>query len=210
MKRLPVLVPPLLGVALSIAANVDDGWRNLQSVTRGRSYAVLLRDSRCVQGRLLSADDDSLQIRAETAPGGGQPVVIQRSQVLRVGEYRNAPSHDAVFSGRSSWSDVKAADPKASEYLSVITKQGQELRWKKPTVSDNSIAGGGRTALKTDIRSVSYIRFKPVSDSEEYNWRETAFFNWPFFWLRQHTLAKIPVPVFDSSVQEDNSPAICK
>jgi hypothetical protein len=77
--------------------------------------------------------------------------------------------------------------------LSVISKQGREQRWKKPTVSDESIAGEGRTISKSGIRFVSYGRFRPVSDSEEYNWREAGVFALPFFWIRRATLTKLPV-----------------
>jgi len=209
LKWLVIMASPVFWVTLSIAANVDDGWSNLKGITRNRSYVVLYPDSHCVRGRLLSVDDGALQLQVGPLAGSSQTLVIQRPQVLRVSEAFPGSPHDAVFSGRSAWSDVKAAAPVLSEYLFVITKQGKKSRWTKPAVSNDSIAAGRRTVLKSDIRFVSYVRFKPVSDSEAYNWREAGIYAWPFFWLRQHTMAKISVLFYDSEAQQDDSPIAC-
>lgn len=175
-------------------------------MARDRDYTVVLRDLRCVQGQLISAGDNAISLQVDQA----RQAIIQREQVLRVAEYRDAPSHDIVFRARSSWADVLAADPKASEYLLIITKQREQVRWNKPNVSEISITDSGKTILKSDVRSVSCVRFTPLTRSEEHAEHEGILLAAPRLWFNRSMLGKITVPLYDSEITEDDSPVKCK
>jgi hypothetical protein len=199
---LPVLAVFLFACTGLAAAEADDSWLNLKRVTHDRAYTVVFRDFHCLEGHLLSVSEDSALLRIEPA----QELVIQRSQILRVADHLNDAAHAAVFSGRSSWNDVNTADPKGSEYLSVLTKQNQQQRWKKPIVSDDSISGNGKVIPKNEVRLVYYFRHTPLSDSEEYLVQEQGTVFAPRLWFNGNLMRKIGVLLYDSEAQEDDSP----
>jgi len=208
VKRFLIFMPIILGLAVLGAAELDDGWLNMKRVTRDRPYAVLLRNSHCIRGGLLRVSEDALVLQIQP----GRELVIERSQVLAVADYSHYSPNDyaLVFSGRSSWSDVKDVGLRGSEYLSVITKHSQQQRWSNPTVSDDSITGEGRAISKTDVRFVYYYRFKPLTLEEEYLDLERADLFAPRLWFHGALLGKIAVLLYDSTVQEDNSPTFGK
>jgi hypothetical protein len=157
-------------------------------------------------GFLVSANDQAVVIR-----DSGNDVIIKRADVLRVSDDdSHAGPHDTVFSGRSSWSDVKAADPKGPEYLHILMKGGEELKWAKPTVSDDSVSFEGRTIAKAEVRYVSYVRLKPITRYEEHVAHENV--NWlaPRLWFNYLMLGKISVLIYSAELAEDNSPAGCR
>jgi hypothetical protein len=154
----------------------------------------------------MSAREDSISLQIDAV----RQQVINRVHILRIADYRNAPSHDTVFSGRSSWADVIAAEPKASEYVLVITKRGEAFRWRRPMVSADSIAGDGKVVPKSDVRFVSYVRFTPLTSSEEYALHEGIVLFAPRLWFNGAMLRKISVLLYDAEAKEDNSPVACK
>jgi hypothetical protein len=209
-RCLSIPIALLLVSYVSLAAAPNDGWNNLKNSIRNCSYVVLSRDGRCTVGKFVSADEQSLQLQVMNAKGTYDPISLQRAQILRVSEDSNQTTHNTVFSGRSSWSDVKTAEPQASEYLSVITKQDQELKFKKPKVTDDIITVGRTTVKRDDIRFVSYVRFKSISDSAARNWGEAGIFVWPAFWIYQRMLPKISVLLYNSAEKQDDSTLECK
>ena len=209
-RCISIPVALLLVAYVSLAAAPNDGWNNVKNSIRNCSYVVLSRDDRCTVGKFVSADEQSLQLQAMNAKGTYDLISLQRGQILRVSEDSNQTTHNTVFSGRSSWNDVKTAEPQASEFLSVITKQGQKFKLKKPKVTDDVIAVGRTTMSKDDIRFVSYVRFKPVSDSAARNWGEVGIFAWPAFWIYQRMLPKISVLLYNSTEKQDDSTLACK
>ena len=187
-------------------ADVEDGWHNLRRVTHDRGYTVVFRDGQCTHGRLSSGGDQTIAFEFQP----GQVRVIRRSEVLRISDNPSAPAHDAVFSARSSWTDLKDAKPQATEYLHIVTKRGEELKWKPAAISDDSVAFEGRTLAKADVRYVSYVRFKPLTTTEEYIHQESADLLAPRLWFHSLMLGKISVLFYNSDLPEDNSPLECK
>jgi hypothetical protein len=169
---------PLLLIALSLVAA---DWDNLKEITKDRGYAVILRDGRCVKGRIVSSDDRQVVFGAEK---------ISREAVLRITDGTGL-AHDAVYSGRSSWSDVAAASPQASEYLRVVTKRGEQFKWKRPTIS-----------AKGEVRTISFFRFKPLTSTEEYFSHENVDYLSPRLRFTGLLLGKIEA--------EDNSAVACR
>ena len=140
----------------------------------------------------------------------GKDILIQRTDVLRVSDNDlYAGARDIVFSGRSSWNDVKDAGPRGAEYLHIITKHGEEWKWQKPTVSDDSVTSEGKRVAKADVRYISYARSKPLTRREEYVGHENVDWLAPRLWFNGLMLGKISVLLFDADLTEDNSPVGC-
>jgi hypothetical protein len=140
----------------------------------------------------------------------GLGVLIKRSQIARVTDNPTEPGRAAVFSARSSWLDVKAAEPKASEYLHIVTKSGEEWKWRRPAVSDNSIASERITVDKPDVRYVSYVRLKPLTVEEEFFHQEDLRWLASIPWLNDLVSGKISVLLYNADAPEDNSPIVCR
>lgn len=186
-------------------ADVADGWHNLQEVTRDREYTMILRDGGCARGLFVLVDDQGVVLRASA----GRNFSIKRADVLRVSDLSAAPADRAIFSGRSSWADVKTAIPRGTEYFSVVTNRGAKLKWKQPTFSDDSATSSGNTVAKADIRYVSFVRYKPLTKNEEFYETEGGGLFAPRLWFNGLMLGKISVLLYNSEIPEDNSAPGC-
>lgn len=193
-------------LAALLFAAPGDGWSNLKHVTRDRLYAVFLRDGKCPIGTISSVGKQGLVLGTDSGLG----VAIKRSQIIRVSDDASAPAHTAVFSARSSWSDVKAAAPTGTEYLHIVAKRGEEWKGKQPTVSDDAIAFEGITIAKTVIRYVFYVRSKPLTVDEEYLHEEDLKWLASIPWLGDRVLTKISVLLYNADLAEDNSALACR
>ena len=190
-------------VAAILLASPGDGWNNLKRVTRDRIYALMMRNGECEYGTLSSIGEQALVLGTDSGLG----LAIKRSQIARVSDNLTAPDRDPVFSARSSWLDVQTAAN--SGVLQIVSKHGDEWKWKQPAVSDESIASEGITVAKEDIRYVIYIRSKPLNIDEEYF--HQVDFKWvaAIPWLGD-LAARIRVMIYNSDLVEDNSPLACR
>jgi hypothetical protein len=111
-----------------------------------------------------------------------------------------------VYSGRSSWADVKAS---GGGRLVIVTKGGKRQEWDDAAISDDSISLKGKMLAKADVATISYLRFRPLTDSEEYVHHENVDFLAPRLWFRGLMLGKISVKLYDASMVEDNSDVGC-
>jgi len=191
--------------AMPLAAS-GDGWSNLKHITRDRLYVVVLRSGGCEYGSFSSIGDGALVLG--TNPGIG--LAIRRMQIVRVSDDLTAPTRGAVFSGRSSWADVAAASPKPNEYLRIVTKRGDELKWKQPVISEHAISSEGATIAKADIRYVFHVRAKPLNVDEEYLHQEDLRWLASIPWVGDLVPGKIGVMLYDSEEIEDNTPIRCR
>ena len=185
-------------IALGLIAG---DWDNLKEITRDRDYTVVLRDGRCINGRLVASDEH--QVTMDSGVAG-------RSEVLRISDDRGDSAHNAVFSGRSSWADVMAAGPRGSEYLQIVEKGGQQLKWKRPLTSADSIFFAEKRVAKNEVRTISYVRFKPITPFDEYASKENAVLLAPRLWFGGLFVGKIVVTLFDSAAVEENSNVSCR
>ena len=191
--------------APTLAAETEDGWRNLSKIPRDRGFAVLLRDGRCLHGTLMTVSDQAIELGEDS----GKRVMAKRADILRFSDAFTAPARAAIFSGRSSWTDVKESAPQAPESVLIVAKIGEERKWKQPTIRDDSVASDGKSIGKADIRFVYLVRFKPLTKSEEYFHEERADLLAPRLWFNGLMLGKISVLLYNSALPEDNSPAGC-
>jgi hypothetical protein len=187
-------------------------WNNLQTVTHGRSYTVLGRQGKCISGKIGKVTTDYVSLKLSN----GTDVNIERHDVLRVTSY---PSY-VIYSGRSSWADVR-------EYLSYPTEAVRVTLKAPPTeyvgkgelVSEVDITMSqprGHVKLKkSQISTVDIISYTPLSDGNEY-WAEECGIT-PIcvlnvgLWPRLLGFGpRMRVRLFDSSLPEDNTPVPCK
>jgi hypothetical protein len=194
----------LLAAVLLSASS--DGWGNLKRVTRDRPYAVILRDGHCQYGTLSSVGDQAMVLAAYSGIG----ILIKRAQITRVTDDPTAPERGAVFSARSSWLDVKMAVPKGIEYLHVVTKRGDEWKWKQPAITDDSISFEGITVGKAEVRYVFHVRAKPLTSDEEFFHQEDFKWLTAIPWLGERVPRKISVLLYNSDLPEENSPIACR
>lgn len=196
----------IFGQVNPLGVTTGYGWSNLKRVTRDWFYVVVMSNGQCRYGTLSSIGEQALLLDTNSGLG----VLIKRSQITRVSDNPIAPGRDAVFSARSSWLDVKMAAPKGTEYLHVITRRGDEWKWRRPAVSDDSITFDGISIGKADIRYVLYVRSKPRTVYEKYLHEPD------FKWLASIPLigdmvaGKLRVLLYNSDLAEDNSPIACR
>jgi hypothetical protein len=184
----------------------DGGWSNLKRITRNRPYAVILRDGHCQYGTLSSVGDQAMVLATYSGIG----VLIKRAQITRVTDDPTAPERGAVYSARSSWLDVKIVTLKGSEYLHIVTKRGDEWKWKQPTVTDDSITFEGITLGKAEVRYVFHVRAKPLTSDEEFFHQEDLKWLAAIPWVRERVPLKISVLLYNSDLPEDNLPIACR
>jgi hypothetical protein len=93
--------------------------------------------------------------------------------------------------------------------LDIVTKSGEEWKWKQPTIAEDSLIFEGKTVAKANVRYISYVRFKPLTKSEEYFHHKNVDLFAPRLWFNALMLGRISVLLYNSELAEDNSPAGC-
>ena len=174
----------------------------------------MTRDSDCIHGKIVSANAQSLTLEEQN----GQSLVMERQNVVRLGGLGSAMS--AIYSGRSSWEDVKSLRHRPANgaaRVKVVTQDGKRYDGKLAETTDSTIsvlANGQVTEVpKVKVSQVFCIRFKPMTARTAYAGEELFVFKifdpalWPYF---LGTAPKIAVLLYDSSVPEENSALVCK
>lgn len=196
----------------------DGGWQNLKRMRTDRDYTVLMRNGSCITGRVAAVDTGALELfepresaNQKTTKTDVRIIEANRNDVLRVTDTRFGDPHDTIYSGRSSWTDVKASRPKGkAEWLKVVDKRGKERTCKTPEASDDGLRCGTEEISKKDIARVYYVRLKPASDWLEYASGEGVGGLDPRTWFNYMLLGRIDVLLFDSALPEDNQAAACR
>ena len=217
---LSIRVAQLMPAVCGCAVDRDDPWDNLRRVNQSRTYMFMDRDSACVAGRIVSFTDQSVTVQStrwrRSASGkmteDRRLLILERPRVLFVGE--RGLVQDAIYSGKSSWSDLKEIHPVAGESVTIVTRDGKQHSGKLAASEENrvTLSRGGKKAefSKSDVLRFYYVRAKPLSDSGAYAAQEMVFMDpelWPYM---LHVAPKIRVMLYDSSMPEDNTPLYCK
>jgi hypothetical protein len=207
MRRLCLIVS-YSALALCVrASDANAGWRALETAEKGNRYTIVLRDGTCQNGKLQKVEPKKITLESGNT--------VMRSDVIYIGE--NISPHDILYSGRSSWYDVKEVKPGRSESLDIRLKSGKSMRGSVMHASDSDLTvkrfGRAVTIAKKDIAQINYVRFKPVSESHRYLAQEAPELEFldPKWWqylLRIDALQSIRI--YDSTIPEDNSPLSCK
>jgi hypothetical protein len=201
----------LVFVSLPVGAQ-DERWDALKNLTRKRDYTILKRDRQCVDGEIAAVTDHNLTVkhfRQWDKPPTREKIAIERAEILRIGERINAI--DVVYSGRSSWADVKAlVEISPPEHALIVMKDGRRREGIPATVSDETLKFRGGSDLnqipKQDIAKVYYVRVKPVSASMEDSAREMIFLD-PRLWPHMLRIAAGGPPI---EVRVPHPCAFCK
>jgi len=202
------MVALVLAIALpQLGATKEKSWDNLKHVTRHRTYTVLARDLTCVTGRIASVAADSICVK----PANGAVTRLKRMNVLRV----TSDSGSIIFSGRSSWSDVKAYSSYPTESVVVTSNAGAEYKGRIMVISDSVVTVGNAIVRKSEISKLDILAYTPLSDSNEY-WAEECAVT-PIcllnasLWPRALGIGlRMRVRLYDASLPEDNGAVICK
>jgi hypothetical protein len=146
----------------------------------------------------------------------GTEVNVEQRNVLHVTSY---PSY-IIYSGRSSWVDVRLYVSYPTETVQITMKgTSTEYTGKGALVSETDVTisqpGGFIKLKKSEISTEDIISYTPLSDGNEY-WAEECGIKaicvmnialWPRLlgsWLRMR------VRLYDSSLPEENSSVACK
>lgn len=189
-----------------------DSWKNLRKVTRGRNYTVVPRTGECITGKLGAVKADYLTLKLLK----GKQVRVEKRDILRV----TTGDEYIVYSGRSSWSDVRTYSSYPTEAVMITTRTtGQRYVGKIASLSNAavtlSLPGGTVKLAKGRIATLSIISYTPLSYGNDY-WAEECFLPpvcmlnvglWPRV-LGYHL--RIQVLLYDSSQPEKDSPIACK
>jgi hypothetical protein len=202
-----VVTIPLAGQVAPAPALLDDSWENLKHITHRRSYHVVDRDAKCEKGTITQVTDQSLTLKTNES----SKIQLRRTNVLRVSE---EPKGEAVvFSGISSWVEVKALHTKAK--VRIVTNKGDQHIGTLVTANDDSISilqsEKATEFAKNSLVRLYIIREKPLSDSAEFASHEML---WPLFVpeLWPYILKAAPtisVRIYDSSIPEQDTPIRC-
>lgn len=202
-----LIAASLFCMPLVHAAGKDDPWNVLKHITHRSTLAFIVSGSDCMKGKIQSVADDSIKIKLQ----GGAAITIDRRKLVRVEGY----GVGVIYSGRSSWADVKAIRHDLDERARVLTKDGRKYQGKAQT-SDTDItierSGKTTTVLKNNIAQVYFLTDRPASDSLDGVAEEEPGLAWldPELWLYMAQKSNpITVRLYDSSLPEDNSPVNC-
>ncbi len=193
---------------------LSDSWHVLNGVTHDTTYIILEANGTCRAGRIVGVNDRFLRVvseaRAETGPSKLRN--IEHNDIVRITDFSD-DIHHLVYSGRSSWSDVRELRPRSfGEELVAITADGQSLDSKDVDVSENSLLFRGLGAAsvpKSNLKAVYYVRPKPLTSHQEFVVEENAVLLEPKLWFGGAFLGKIRVLIYDNSKPENNSPLKC-
>jgi hypothetical protein len=203
----------MLSVVAAANGAPDGGWSNLYAVTHKRGYRFIRKDGGCINGSIQSVSADAVHVLEWDWTGRRtNQIALHRGAIVRIVD-GGTGAHDAIFSGRSSWTDVEAAAPGGQfEHLLVVTADGRQHIAKNPVITrvHLTISGADKVDIpKSEIRQVFYVRLKPLTANTEYLGRENAALLAPNLWFGGVFLGTIPVLLYDSSKPEDNSMIRC-
>ena len=211
----------LLSACLALPSNAlgqpkkDDQWENLRQITRRRTYMYIDRRLRCGAGMIAEVSEQAVTLKR----ADHTKIIIERQDLLRLGEL-GLSATGIIFSGRSSWSDVKnqrhsSKDTQRNARMRVITLDGKSHEGQLTEVDDARLAlldGDDRISLtRTDISKVYHLRFKPYSDRAEYVAGELPLIGAldPEVLKYELDFTRIPVLLYDSSVAQDENAIEC-
>jgi hypothetical protein len=190
----------------------EDPWNNLRQITKTHTYSYADRKGDCGKARIDRVTDQSVTLKRPDRT----KITIQRPDLLRVGQWGLWPV-GTLFSGRSSWYDVKLLPHDAKESnrrarMTIVTSDGKEHSGELLDADDTSLKllkhGYEFLFVKVDISKVYVMEFRPISDQAEFASRELFVFIAldPEVWL---SLIRIPVLLFDASKPEENDAVEC-
>ena len=169
--------------SLALGGDADPAWKTVRGVTRKNSdYTAFSRDGRCANGRITALSDKAVTIQ----PDKGAAMTFAKDELLRVSD--GTGPQDIVYTGRSSWFDVRQLPDNDVESVRVVMRDGHkhQAKCRQVKTTEEGITLGDakrpRTLAKKDVAAVHYIRVKPLTDGESNALHEYIIFH-PIWWV---------------------------
>ncbi len=202
-----------------LGVDTDAAWANLKRVTKAGVYEVFARNhDSMISGRIRQVSDRSIVIR-QGIDGQDSAVEVLRQDVVEIRDN----TAGLLYSGRNTWNQVASLAGLEMQgfnvgkgRFSIVTKSGTRYLSRSLNVTATGISmptqkAGEETIPKAQVATVDYIRAAPWRESAEWSYQEfgpLAVVN-PAYWPHMvHANGKVVVPVYDSSLPEDDTP--CK
>jgi hypothetical protein len=187
-----------------LAGPGETSWDILRRLPKNHLYTVLNRNGACVTGTFVSLSDIEIVL---ALPQKGERS-FSRADILRISLGETADVHSAVYSARSSWSDLLALQtPPYYSDLMVVT-------------SDNRQFKGPLLAVSTDQLTL-YVDNHEMRFTKEYVDRVLLTSTKPTFEQpgQHRSLIKLPkkgnsqmqpVPLYEITAHQDDSKIDCQ
>jgi hypothetical protein len=202
--------------ARCLGANTDAAWTNLRRVAKAGYYEVFSRNHEgMISGRIKQVSDRSIVIK-QGINGEDAAVKILRQDVIQITDH----TAGLLYSGRNTWKEVVSLAGLQMQgfnvgkgQFSVVTKSGARYLSRSLNVTASGIKvathkGSEETIPKDQVATVDYIRAAPWTESAEWSYQEfgpLSVVN-PAYWPDMvHANGKVVVPVYDSSLPEDDT-----
>jgi hypothetical protein len=202
-----------LGTCAALAQSPS--WEQLRTLEHDYSFTVFEKGGQCHDNAVIQEITPSEIVITWNEFVNGQST-IQTKRIGRATVLAVDAGHNIVYSGRSSWRDVRDARPGYGERLRVMTATGNKITGALAAVSDTgltlSVFGRKHEISRSQIKTIDYLRQRPLSDSGEYIAQEAPgllLFS-PGTWVRVAGVSpKLAVRLYDSSLPQDDSELTC-
>ncbi len=189
------------GALSLLCAPPETPWDALRHLSKHQVYTVLNRDGSCATGNFVSVSDSSFVIET-----GGQRT-LPKQAIVRISAGETPDVHTTVYSARSSWADVQSLQsPPYYSYLLLITNDGRQFVGSLIGVSPDQIIvtvdGSELRFAKEFLARVFLTGKKPAYEGTTIHWN-------PIDLSKKVISRSQPVPLYEKTVQEDNSAVAC-
>jgi hypothetical protein len=195
----------LMAASLSLPAfsgPAETPWEALRRLSKHRVYTVLNHDGSCASGKFVSAAENEFVLAEEK-----NQHKFAREAILRISAGETPDVHFAVYSARSSWSDLQALHtPPYYSDLMIITADERQFRGRLLGASARELTvfiNGKQMLFSKDyVARVLLTGQKPEIE------QSGPFGN--VLDLRKKVISpKQLVPLYEVTLREDNSRVEC-
>jgi len=179
----------------------DQSWKNLSHIIKESTYTVAMRDSHCVTGHILFFDDSSVTVDSSK---------LERKDLLRIGDGSSISDHDPIYSGRSSWSDLRHSEPNKHENIEMELKNRSTRKCHSFSATEDEAICDGKKIAKSEVVRGYYIRLAPATEWEHYAVQESVGLLAPRTWFDYAFFPRIKVLLYDVALPEENTKIACR
>jgi hypothetical protein len=222
MRNLLILSSCMLISCISIVASAiaeekdtDEAWKQAKQLHRDRSFAFVDRRLNCSEGKIVHVTEQAVTLKRPD----NTKTTIDRQDLLRLSVV-GSRAGGILYSGRSSWADIKALFRDSTSYrrekVRLFTQDRKGHVGELIDADDSHLevlASGQKVQFaKSNISKIYFITIKQLNDKAEEVFQEDpwlAIFD-PEAWPIILGGGRIPVLLFDSSKTEDNGAIECE
>jgi hypothetical protein len=180
---------------------LDRSWRNLGHTIKESSYTVAMRDGRCLTGHIESFDGKYVTVGSSK---------LERKDVARIGDGTSVADHDPIYSGRSSWSDLRQSEPNEFERIELELKNNVTRKCRSFSASEDEATCDGSRIKKSEVVRGYYIRLAPATEWEHHAAHEGVTFLAPRTWFNHALFPRIKVLLYDEALPDESVKVACQ